>query len=234
MKGRVPGKKGERPFILEALAMLDLFGDPPPDSPRLLTEGAWLLPGFATDQGPDLLSAIATVASAIPFRQMETPGGGRMSVAMTSCGEFGWLTDRSGYRYGPADPVSGREWPAMPGILAELAARAAAAAGYPGFQPDSCLINRYQPGARMGLHQDRDEADMAHPIVSVSLGLPAIFLFGGHTRTGPVQRLPLHHGDIVVWGGASRRFYHGVAPVAAGEHPLAGPFRYNLTFRRAG
>lgn len=214
--------------------MLDLFGDPSPGEPCLLAQGAWLLPGFAAGQGADLLVAIAAVAGHTPFRQMETPGGGRMSVAMTSCGQLGWLTDHSGYRYGVVDPITARPWPAMPAILAELAARAAGAAGYPGFQPDSCLINRYQPGARMGLHQDRDEADMAHPIVSVSLGLPAIFLFGGRTRSGPVQRVPLHHGDIVVWGGASRRFYHGVAPVAAGEHPLAGPFRYNLTFRRAG
>jgi alkylated DNA repair protein (DNA oxidative demethylase) len=214
--------------------MLDLFGDPSPGSPRPLAQGAWLLPGFAAGQGADLQAAIAAVAAETPFRQMETPGGGRMSVAMTSCGRLGWLTDRSGYRYGPADPVTGQPWPVMPDILAQLAAHAAGAAGYPGFQPDSCLINRYEPGARMGLHQDRDEADMAHPIVSVSLGLPAIFLFGGRTRTSPTQRLSLHHGDIVVWGGASRRFYHGVAPVTPGEHPLAGPFRYNLTFRRAG
>jgi len=214
--------------------MLDLFDDPPPDAPRPLAQGAGLLPGFVGGQGAELLAAIAAVATAVPFYRMETPGGGRMSVAMTSCGQLGWLTDRSGYRYGATHPLTGRPWPAMPVMLAELAARAAGAAGYPGFRPDSCLINRYEPGARMGLHQDRDEADMAHPIVSVSLGLPAIFLFGGRTRTSPVQRVPLHHGDIVVWGGASRRFYHGVAPVAAGEHPLAGPFRYNLTFRRAG
>jgi alkylated DNA repair protein (DNA oxidative demethylase) len=214
--------------------MLDLFGDPSPAAPRLLTEGAWLLPGFAAGQGVGLLAAIAAVAAEVPFRQMETPGGGCMSVAMTSCGQLGWLTDRSGYHYGATDPVTGQSWPVMPMMFTELADDAARAAGYTGFQPDSCLINRYAPGARMGLHQDRDEADMAHPIVSVSLGLSAVFLFGGRTRTSPLQRVPLHHGDIVVWGGASRRFYHGVAPVAAGEHPMAGMFRFNLTFRRAG
>jgi alkylated DNA repair protein (DNA oxidative demethylase) len=156
-----------------------------------------------------------------------------MSVAMTNCGEVGWVTDRSGYRYDPVDPESGRPWPAMPAVFAQLAEQSAAAAGFGDFAPDACLINRYEPGARMSLHQDRDEQDFAQPIVSVSLGLPAIFLFGGMKRADRPQRYRLAHGDVVVWGGPSRLFFHGVAPLADGEHALLGRRRINLTFRKA-
>jgi alkylated DNA repair protein (DNA oxidative demethylase) len=157
-----------------------------------------------------------------------------MSVAMSNCGTLGWLSDRRGYRYDRIDPESGRPWPALPDSFAALARRAAAQAGFEGFVPDACLINRYAPGARLSLHQDRDEREPVHPIVSVSLGLPATFLFGGARRSDRALRVPLVHGDVVVWGGPARLHYHGVLPVPDGEHPLTGPWRINLTLRRAG
>lgn len=198
-----------------------------------MAEGAVLLRGFARPVEADLIAAIGEIVAQAPFRHMETPGGHRMSVAMTNCGHAGWVTDRSGYRYDGVDPESRKAWPAMPASFRALAARAAAAAGFDGFSPDACLINRYQPGARMSLHQDRDEDDFSAPIVSVSLGLPAIFLFGGLQRSDKPRRFRLEHGDTVVWGGPSRLFFHGVAPLAAGEHAVLGRQRINLTFRKA-
>ena len=164
---------------------------------------------------------------------MVTPGGWTMSVAMTNCGQAGWVTDRTGYRYDAIDPMTGRPWPAMPRTFADLAAEAAATAGFSGFRPDACLVNRYTPGARLSLHQDRNERDFDQPIVSVSLGLPAIFLWGGKTRAETVRRCPLIHGDVVVWGGPDRLTFHGVHTLADGEHRLTGACRFNLTFRRA-
>lgn len=195
--------------------------------------GLAVLAGFALPDERDLLEGIERVAAVAPFRHMSTPGGQRMSVAMTNCGEAGWVTDRRGYRYDPLDPESARPWPAMPGAWASLAQRAAARAGFAAFEPDVCLINRYEPGARMSLHQDRDECDFDAPIVSVSLGLPATFLWGGFKRADKPRRLPLAHGDVVVWGGSARLAFHGVAPLADGWHPLLGRRRINLTFRRA-
>lgn len=209
----------------------DLFA--PPDHHEILAEGAVILRGFALDRETTLATAIEQVASAAPFRHMETPGGHRMSAAMTNCGDVGWTTDRRGYRYTREDPETGRPWPAMPPVFRELATAAAAAAGYTRFEPDACLINRYQPGARMGLHQDKNERDFDAPIVSVSLGLPATFLFGGDRRADRPLRLPLEHGDVVVWGAAARLRYHGIAPLRAGSHPFAGEARINLTLRRA-
>jgi len=206
---------------------------PPAEGARCFADGAWLLPGFALPDVARLLESLAAITAAAPFRHMRTPGGKRMSAAMTSCGPLGWVTDRGGYRYEPQDPETGRPWPPMPPPLDALAARAAAAADYPGFAPDSCLVNRYAEGAGMTLHVDRDERDFTSPIVSVSLGLPMIFRFGGPTRRGPTQALPLRHGDVVVWGGPSRLCYHGVAPLKPGHHPLLGACRVNLTFRRA-
>lgn len=200
---------------------------------RELAPGAVWLGAFAAQRDRALVAAIEALAAAAPFRHMATPGGRRMSVAMTNCGAYGWVTDARGYRYEACDPATGRRWPEMPAAFAELAARAAEAAGYPGFAPDACLVNRYEPGARMTLHQDRDERDFAQPIVSVSLGLPAVFLFGRDERRGPVQRVPLAHGDVVVWGGPSRLAFHGVLPLADGVHPLTGRCRFNLTLRRA-
>ena len=197
-------------------------------------EGAWLLRGFAVPVVDELLAAIDEVAASSAFRHMHTPGGHRMSVAMTNCGALGWITDERGYRYAPIDPVTGAPWPPMPTAFASLAARAAAAAGHPGFVPDACLVNRYEPGARMTLHQDRNERDVAAPIVSVSLGLPATFQFGGLQRTSRVQRLPLVHGDVAVWGGPSRLCFHGVLPLRDGLHARLGRSRINLTFRVAG
>ena len=214
---------------------IDLFdppGDPLPRS-EAIAPGAVLLHGFARSRERPLLADLDQVVSAAPFRHMATPGGYRMSVAMTNCGSVGWVTDRRGYRYDRDDPASARPWPAMPPVFLDLARAAAAAAGFPGFVPDACLINRYAPGARLTLHQDKDERDLDAPIVSVSLGLPATFLFGGRKRNDPVRRVPLRHGDVAVWGGPARLAFHGTAPLEDGLHPLLGRLRINLTFREA-
>jgi alkylated DNA repair protein (DNA oxidative demethylase) len=212
----------------------DLFVAAPPNRAReALGPGAVLLRGRAFDLAPELIAAVAGVAADAPFRHQVTPGGKPMSAAMTNCGALGWVTDGRGYRYAKTDPQTGQAWPSMPAVFEGLAQKAAAEAGFPDFRPDACLINRYVPGARMSLHQDRDEADFSQPIVSVSLGLPAIFLWGGPTRTDRPRRIPLLHGDIVVWGGPDRLTFHGVHPVGEGEHPLTGAVRYNLTFRCA-
>lgn len=210
--------------------------DMPPGGPQPLAPdatGATLLRGFALPQAAGLLAAVEQVMAAAPLRHMATPGGLRMSVAMTNCGTLGWITDGRGYRYAGRDPASGLPWPAMPAVFQELASVAAQVAGFPGFVPDACLINRYEPGARMALHQDKDENDFNAPIVSVSLGLPATFLFGGAERADKAARIALLHGDVVVWGGADRLRYHGVAPLKDGEHALLGTQRINLTFRKA-
>jgi len=181
-----------------------------------------------------LVRAVKTVVAQAPLRHLVTPGGRVMSVAMSNCGSLGWVSDRTGYRYDAVDPLSGQPWPAMPAAFRALAARAAAQAGFGGFEPDACLINLYEPGARLSLHQDRDEQDLSAPIVSVSLGLPAVFLFGSNSRSDRPQRYRLTHGDMVVWGGPARLAFHGVAPLADGEHSLLGRRRINLTFRCAG
>ncbi len=205
----------------------DLFGEP------VLPEGLSLLRGFVRDDAEALMAIISEVSEAAPFRTMQVPGGGTMSVAMTNCGRAGWVTDAKGYRYSPVDPLSDQPWPDMSEALSDLAMRASHTAGFGDFVPDGCLINRYAPGARMGLHQDRDEADRRAPIVSVSLGLPATFLFGGLKRNDPTIKLELEHGDVVVWGGPARLAYHGIAPLKPGSHPLTGAARYNLTLRKS-
>jgi len=192
-----------------------------------------VLRGFALHREGAMLRELALLVQQAPFRHMHTPGGGRMSVAMTNCGPVGWITDRRGYRYTSVDPESDRPWPAMPSCFRALAREAAEQAGFEAFAPDACLINRYRPGARMSLHQDKDERDFAAPIVSVSFGLSATFLFGGLSRKQPPQKIELVHGDVVVWGGSARLAYHGVAPLKLGRHPLLGACRYNLTFRKA-
>ncbi|WP_426150064.1 DNA oxidative demethylase AlkB [Pseudomonas sp. DC3000-4b1] len=213
---------------------LDLFAAQPRSTGerRQLGPGAWLLEGFAFEQAAELLAAIEAVQAESPFRHLVTPGGFTMSVAMTNCGRLGWASDLSGYRYSALDPLTQAPWPPLPEVFAALAASAATAAGYPPFEPDACLINAYVPGARLSLHQDKDEQDLAAPIVSVSLGLPAVFLFGGRKRNDPVTRYHLQHGDVVVWGGEDRLRFHGVSPVKDGEHPLVGRKRLNLTFRK--
>ncbi len=198
-----------------------------------MAESATLLHGFAARQEVRIFECIAKISAVSPFRHMITPGGFRMSVAMTSCGEVGWITDRTGYRYSASDPETGKPWPAMPALFFELAEQSAQAGGFAGFTPDACLINRYEPGARMSLHQDKDEADFGQPIVSVSLGLPATFLFGGLSRKERPKRYLLQSGDVVVWGGPTRLAYHGVAPLKDGVTALTGAYRFNLTFRRA-
>jgi DNA oxidative demethylase len=212
---------------------LDLFAaDAPELEDEVLSPGAMVLRGFATAHEALLKDDVAHVAAAAPFRHLITPGGFRMSVAMTNCGELGWVSDRRGYRYDPADPESGARWPALPGSFRALAREAAARAGHDNFMPDACLVNRYAPGARLSMHQDRDEKDLRAPIVSVSLGLPATFLWGGDERADKSRRVALRHGDVVVWGGPSRLRFHGVLALKDGEHPFAGGHRINLTFRK--
>lgn len=205
----------------------------PYTAPEVIAPGAMLLRGFACEVDEVLLQAVQDVTAAAPLRHLVTPGGYTMSVAMSNCGALGWVSDRSGYRYDTKDPLSGKPWPTMPGSFSELALRAAAEAGFDHFRPDAGLINRYEPGARLSLHQDKDEGNMDAPIVSVSLGLPAVFLFGGLNRSGRPARYRLVHGDVAVWGGPSRLAYHGVAPLAEGEHARLGRQRINLTFRCA-
>ncbi|AEU36673.1 DNA oxidative demethylase AlkB [Granulicella mallensis] len=199
-----------------------------------LGPGTALLRGLAQDHEALIMEALFAVAAESPFRHMVTPGGFRMSVAMTNCGALGWVTDSKGYRYASMDPETGGPWPAMPKVFMDLAQQAATLAGYPTFIPDACLINRYEPGARLTLHQDKNENDFAEPIVSVSLGLPAVFLFGGLERSDKTIRLPIVHGDVLVWGGPARLCYHGINPLKKGSHPATGGYRFNLTFRKAG
>jgi len=198
-----------------------------------MAEGALLLRGKALLFQRDVLAALQAITAQAPFRQMTTPGGYVMSVAMTNCGTAGWVTDRAGYRYDRNDPESGQLWPALPLCFLDLAITAATEAGYSNFVPDACLINRYEPGARLSLHQDKNERDFANPIVSVSLGLPATFQFGGLRRNDPIRKFALRHGDIAVWGGPSRLCYHGVPELKDGEHEKMGRMRINLTFRSA-
>jgi len=215
-------------------AVADLLsGTAEPQDDESLGEGAALLRGFAAAEAGEIMEAVQAIAAAAPFRHMVTPGGYRMSVAMTSCGRVGWVTDRRGYRYAALDPETGRAWPPMPPAFFDLAGRAASAGGFPGFKPDSCLINRYEPGARLSLHQDKDEQDLDAPVVSVSLGLPATFLFGGAERRDRPRRVRMESGDVAVWGGPVRLAFHGIDTVADGEHPLTGRCRINLTFRKA-
>ena len=205
----------------------------PAQTVERFSEGAVVLRGFAGDHAAELVAAVADIAAVAPFCNMLTPGGYRMSVAMTNCGRAGWVTDRRGYRYDPVDPMTGRPWPEMPALFRRLAADAAAGDGFAGFGPDACLINRYEPGTKLSLHRDEDERDMTAPIVSVSLGLPAIFLFGGNRRSDRARRILLETGDVVVWGGRDRLVYHGVAPLPDGDDQLTGNRRINLTFRKA-
>ena len=211
--------------------LFDSVADAQP-SREEIADGAVLLRAFVRPIESELIAAVRAIVAQSPFRRMTTPGGHLMSVAMTNCGARGWITDHTGYRYDPIDPRTGAPWPAMPPVLRDLALRAAEQGGFTGFAPDACLVNRYTPGTRLSLHQDKDELDYAAPIVSVSLGLPATFLFGGMARSDKPRRFRLVHGDVVVWGGPNRLAYHGVAALADGEHPLLGRQRINLTFRR--
>lgn len=212
---------------------LDLFEHDDRGRVETLCDGAALLHGFALRNETAILAAVNEVIAQAPLRHLITPGGFRMSVAMTNCGKYGWTSDRRGYRYSPYDPLSDKPWPAFPAVFLELAQSAASAAGYDVFEPTACLVNRYEAGARLTLHQDKDELDFAAPIVSVSLGIDAMFLFGGLQRSDRPQRLPLTHGDVLVWGGPSRLRYHGVMPLKPSRHPLLGECRINLTFRKA-
>lgn len=213
------------------MTTLDLF-ETPRQSQRL-GDAAMVLRGFALPCMHELMPAIEVITAVSPFRYMVTPGGFTMSVGLTNCGALGWTTDRRGYRYTCVDPDTGEPWPSMPIVFSQLASEAAAAAGFDHFEPDACLVNRYLLGSRLSLHQDKNERDYDAPIVSVSLGMSAIFLFGGHTRNDPTVKVPLHHGDVVVWGGVDRLRYHGVMPLKDEPHPLLGRQRINFTFRKA-
>lgn len=213
--------------------MTDLFDNLLPQKIEI-APGAFLLKGFALAEEAQLWVDLQKVIQYAPFRHMVTPGGFAMSVAITNCGNLGWVSDRKGYRYTQYDPLSGKSWPAMPTSFQTLAKAAAGEAGFKDFVPDACLINNYQIGAKMGLHQDKDEQDFNQPIVSVSLGLPATFQFGGLKRSDKTINIPLQHGDVVVWGGVARLRYHGVLTLKSGQHPLLGEQRINLTFRKAG
>lgn len=213
----------------------DLFADlePPKPAIEVIAQDAVLLRGLISSHEQQLLHEIQNILNLAPLRQVTTPSGLKMSVTMSNCGDVGWVSDRRGYRYETRDPDTGQPWPSLPALFIQLAQNSAALAGYPNFSPDACLINRYVPGARMSLHQDKDERDFNAPIVSVSLGLPAVFLFGGLQRVDKALRIGLEHGDIVVWGGSNRLAFHGIAPLAEGQHPLLGSQRINLTFRKA-
>jgi alkylated DNA repair protein (DNA oxidative demethylase) len=211
----------------------DLFAAVPSFDEQILEPGAHILRGFAYGLQPQLLSTLGSVVGQAPLRHWLTPGGRRMSVAMTNCGGVGWVSDRGGYRYCERDPTTQRRWPDMPELLLNLAQAAALRAGYAGFAPDACLINCYETGTRLSLHVDQDERDASAPIVSVSLGVPATFLWGGLERSDRARRWLLVSGDVVVWGGPARFVYHGVAPLASAEHALTGSRRFNLTFRKA-
>ena len=216
---------------------LDLFAEQDLQQParvERISDQAFVLRGFALPRIKELLAALDTVLLQSPLRQMQTPGGFTMSARLSSCGDLGWTTDRDGYRYSPVDPLSARPWPAMPGVFLTLAEAAASTAGFKDFVPDACLINAYAPGAKMSLHQDKNERSFSAPIVSISLGLPAVFQFGGRERSDPTQRISLFHGDIVVWGGVDRLRFHGVMPIKPGYHSLLGEQRINITLRQAG
>ncbi|HBP46587.1 DNA oxidative demethylase AlkB [Pseudomonas sp.] len=216
---------------------MDLFAEQDLQQParvERISDQAFALRGFALPKAKELLAALDSVLLQAPLRQMQTPGGYTMSARLSSCGALGWTTDRDGYHYSPLDPLSARPWPAMPSVFLALAAAAASSAGFSGFVPDSCLINAYAPGAKMSLHQDKNERCHTAPIVSISLGLPAIFQFGGFERSDPTQRIALFHGDIMVWGGVDRLRYHGVMPIKPGHHSLLGEQRINITLRQAG
>ena len=210
---------------------IDLFANDAAMRNTKLSEGAQLLRGFALDVAHELLGLVDDITRIAPLRQMVTPSG-VMSVAMSNCGQFGWISDQNGYRYSAVDPLSGQAWPTLPAALFDLAQAAATAAGFDDFLPNACLINRYVPGAKMGLHQDKNEGDFIAPIVSISLGLAATFLWGGLQRSDPAIRLPLVHGDVVVFGGASRLRYHGVLTIKNGFHPDTAACRINLTLRQ--
>ncbi|WP_201313092.1 DNA oxidative demethylase AlkB [Dyella sp. EPa41] len=216
------------------MTTLDLFPRSTPPIVDRMGPCAFVLRGFALPIAAELVRAVTAIDALAPFRHMETPGGFTMSVALTNCGDLGWTTDRRGYRYTTVDPVSNQHWPAMPATLRALARTVAITAGFGAFEPDACLVNRYLPGSRLSLHQDKNERDFDAPIVSVSLGMSAVFLFGGSARSDKTTRVPLHHGDVAIWGGEDRLRYHGVMPLKDAPHPLLGAQRINLTLRKAG
>jgi len=190
--------------------------------------GATLMRGLAQAQDGEFLEAMQGVLSAAPLHHATTPTGLPMGVMVSDCG----TPEAFRRRWDPANPAVRQMWPPMPRALLDFSLRCAVRAGFPLFRPDTCHVNRYQAGTKLGLHQDRHECDMSQPIVSVSFGLECVFLLGGLERTDSPKRILLEHGDVIVWGGPSRMRFHGVQPLKPGHHPLTGPYRYNLTFRK--
>jgi alkylated DNA repair protein (DNA oxidative demethylase) len=204
-----------------------------PANTYTLGSRSFILKDFASSEAASLLADINSITTQSPLRHMTTRRGYQMAAEMTNCGQLGWVSDSRGYRYQAEDPLTGQPWPDMPASFLLLAEKAAQTCGFDNFIPDVCLINRYHPRAGMGLHQDKDEQDFSQPIVSVSLGIPAVFLFGGLSRSDkPVAHL-LEHGDVVVWGGEDRLRFHGISPLKLAHHALTGQCRFNLTFRFA-
>jgi DNA oxidative demethylase len=212
---------------------MDLFENIQPNKLEV-DKDAYYLSGYALTNEKALIIDLHEVLSQASLRQMMTKMGFYTSAAMTNCGQLGWVSDRKGYRYEALNPLTGKSWPAMPVSFFQLAQNAALEAGFSDFKPDACLINQYKVGASMGLHQDKNELDFTQPILSVSLGIPAIFKFGGLSRSDKPIKIRLTHGDIVVWGGDARLNYHGIIPLQPNNHAVLGPYRYNLTFRKAG
>lgn len=204
----------------------------------LFSSSVSILPGMQLHQQfvdtRSLQPALEAVLAQAPLRRMQTARGHEMSVQSTNCGELGWWSDRQGYRYTTHDPLSGKPWPEMPAVFRQLAQRAARESGHDSFKPDACLINRYEPGTQMGAHRDNDERDFSAPIVSVSMGIEARFFVIGPERRGRSKAVDLRDGDVLVFGGPARRFFHGVRKLKPGEHPVFGSVRWNLTFRKAG
>ena len=193
-----------------------------------VTPGAVLMRGLALPQDREFLAAVDTITAAAPVHHAVTPSGLPMGVMVTDCGDSRAFANR----WDPANPTHKRVWPPMPVVLRDFAIRCAVRAGFPKFRPDACHINQYEAGIKLGLHQDRHECDMTQPIVSVSFGLECVFLFGGLQRMDKPRHILLEHGDVFVWGGPARMCFHGVQPLKPGSHPLTGPYRINLTFRK--
>jgi len=190
--------------------------------------GAVLMRSLALPQDNEFFTAAEAIIAARPLHHTTTPSGLPMGVMVTDCGDSRAFANR----WDTANPERMRLWPPMPPLLRDFAIRCAVRSGFPQFRPDACHINRYQAGTKLGLHQDRHECDWTQPIVSLSFGLECIFLLGGLQRTDKPRRILLEHGDVIVWGGPSRMRFHGVQPLKPGHHPLTGPYRYNLTFRK--
>ncbi|THJ30850.1 DNA oxidative demethylase AlkB [Lampropedia aestuarii] len=214
-------------------ASFDLFADSPEEQRVALGPQAVVLRQKASPLAAELVARIEDVLQHSPLYQMATPGGKPLSVRTTSCGTHGWSSDPTGYSYVRHHPLTDQAWPEIPAAWSALATEAAQEAGFAQFAPDTCLINQYGLDSKMALHQDRSEQDLRQPVVSISLGMSALFLWGGMQRSDKPAHVLLHHGDMVVWGGVDRLRFHGIKHLTGAPHPQLGAMRYNLTLRRA-